>query len=282
MKILLTGADGQLGKELVETFGEKEYTVFPLSKEELNITNVVQIREVVQRIQPNVIINAAAFTKVDHCEKEVEKAFTINSFGPYYLASEAKKRQIKLFHISTDYVFGGDKLSPYTECDVTSPKTIYGKSKKIGEELSFTVNNDMTIIRTSWLYGHGGENFVNTIKKLADNREEIRVVHDQLGCPTYTKDLGIVIKKLLSASPGIYHVSNAGSCTWFEFATEIIRLLNKSTRIIPISTEEYKVITPRPKNSVLCHEKINKLGIYARHWKEGLYEYIRRELGEST
>jgi dTDP-4-dehydrorhamnose reductase len=278
MRIIITGADGQLGKELLETFRGKEYNVFAFNKEELDITNLLQIKEVLQKIRPDVAINTAAFTKVDLCETEIEKAIIINSLGPFYLASEARKRKIKLVHISTDYVFSGDKLSEYEEIDDVGPKSMYGKSKKIGEEMSLAVNPDITIVRTSWLYGHGGINFVNTIRRLADYKEEIRVVHDQLGCPTYTKDLGIIIKELLVAPAGVYHVSNSGSCTWFEFAKEIVRLLDKPVRVIPICTEDYDTLAPRPRNSVLCHRKINQLGIYSRPWKEGLREYIGREL----
>lgn len=138
-----------------------------------------------------------------------------------------------------------------------------------------------TIIRTSWLYGHGGGNFVNTIKRLAGKSKRIDVVHDQYGCPTYTKDLGIAIEKLLKKPSGIYHVTNSGSCSWFEFATEIASFLTAQTAVIPVSTEKYGLITPRPKFSVLSHEKINSNGIVMRNWKDGLLEYLKKEADTS-
>ncbi|GGE72041.1 dTDP-4-dehydrorhamnose reductase [Priestia taiwanensis] len=279
MRVLITGAEGQLGKELCSMFRQEGYTVFPLNKKELNITDVSHINGVLDQLNPGVIINAAAFTKVDLCETEIDKALAINALGPYYLAKEAKKRKMKLLHISTDYVFSGESVLPYKETDTMQPINMYGKSKQLGEELACAINSDITIVRTSWLYGHSSSNFVHTMKRLAETRDEIHVVHDQQGCPTYTKDLGVAIKKLLAAPPGIYHVSNSGSCTWFEFAAEIMKLLNKPTKVIPISSEEYKMAAKRPKNSVLCHEKMNQLGIHVRHWQEGLREYIREEWG---
>lgn len=279
MIILITGAEGQLARELVDTFKEKENVLFSYNKQQLDITDRNQIKEVLQLIKPDLIINAAAFTKVDLCELEVDKAYDINSLGPYYLASEAKKVNSKLFHISTDYVFSGDQLIPYKESDPTFPRTVYGKSKRIGEELSFAIYNDITIIRTSWLYGHGGHNFVNTMKKLAEDSREIRVVCDQFGCPTYTRDLGMAIKKLITCPTGIYHVSNSGSCSWFEFAREILKLLKMEAKILPISSEEYSFKTPRPRYSILSYEKLKETGINVRHWKEGLRDYLQKEFG---
>lgn len=277
MRIIITGGDGQLGRELGQIFKKEGHTVFQYSKQQLDITDRGQIREILKRIEPEIIINTAAFTKVDLCETELEKAYLINGIGPYYLATEAKERNVKLFHISTDYVFKGDKLFPYEEEDTPHPKTIYGKSKRLGEELALIACENTTIIRTSWLYGHGGQNFVNTIKELSNQLSEIRVVDDQYGCPTYTKDLGIVIKELITRPPGIYHVTNSGSCSWFEFATEIIKLLKKQTKIIPIPTKEYGLKTPRPLYSVLSNKKLNNFDIKTRNWKEGLQEYLKKE-----
>ncbi|USL39508.1 dTDP-4-dehydrorhamnose reductase [Priestia megaterium] len=282
MKIIITGGEGQLGRELGQIFKEEGHTVLQYSKQQLDITDRTQIREILKKIEPELIINTAAFTKVDRCETELEKAYLINGIGPYYLAVEAKKKNIKLFHISTDYVYSGDKLSPYEEEDTPYPKTIYGKSKRLGEELALMACENITIIRTSWLYGHGGQNFVNTIKKLSNQLGEIRVVNDQYGCPTYTKDLGIVIKELITRPPGIYHVTNSGSCSWFEFAREIIKLLKKQTKIIPVSTEEYGLKTRRPLYSVLSNKKLNSFDIKTRNWKEGLQEYLKKECADKN
>jgi len=281
MKIVITGAGGQLGKSLIQLFTDKEYEVFPYNKQQLDITNPTNIKEILDKIQPDFLINTAAFTQVDLCETEIEKAYLINGIGPYYLASEAKEKKIKFFHISTDYVFSGEKLTPYLEEDSPGPKTIYGKSKQLGEALALATYENTTIIRTSWLYGHGGNNFVNTIKKLANYSQEIRVVYDQYGCPTYTKDIGIALKQLLTKPSGIYHVTNSGSCSWFEFANEIISFLNKRVNIIPVSSKEYGVKTPRPKYSVLSPKKLNSNGIFLRDWKEGLHEYLKKEADSS-
>ncbi|CAG9622717.1 dTDP-4-dehydrorhamnose reductase [Sutcliffiella rhizosphaerae] len=281
MKIIITGAGGQLGKELVRLFNMEEYEIFPYSKQQVDITNRTQIKEVLEKDRPDILINTAAFTQVDLCETELEKAYLINGIGAYYLADEAREKKVKFFHISTDYVFSGDKYQPYIEEDVTDPKTIYGKSKRLGEVLALTTYENTTIIRTSWLYGHGGNNFVNTIKKLAGFSKEIRVVYDQYGCPTYTKDVGIALQKLLTKPSGIYHISNYGNCSWFEFATEIISFLNAKVSVIPVSSKEYGLKTPRPMYSVLSSKKLNSNGIFLQGWKEGLHEYLKKEADSS-
>lgn len=277
MKILITGADGQLGKEIQNILDEDGIEVIAYGKKQLDITNRKEINTVLNQHQPNVIINAAAFTKVDLCEVEIEKAYLVNAIGPFNLAFEAKIINCRFFHISTDYVFNGDKNTPYEVEDFTSPKTIYGKSKKIGEELVMAINDDSTIIRTSWLYGHKGDNFVNTIVRLTNKLDEIRVVDDQIGCPTYTKDLALILQSLLNEKPGIYHVTNLGKCSWYEFASEIILFLNSKSKIIPVTTKEYGTKTPRPMYSVLSNKKLVNLQIQQRHWKEALHEFLRKE-----
>lgn len=277
MKIVITGAGGQLGKELIQIFKNAGYTVIPFNKEQLDITNRTQIKEMIEKLNPNYIINSGAFTQVDLCETQVEQAYLINGIGPYYLACEAKEKKVKFLHVSTDYVFNGEKVEPYVEDDIPIPRTVYGKSKQIGEALALAANESTTIIRTSWLYGHGGNNFVNTIKTLARHSQEIRVVNDQYGSPTYTKDLGLAILKLLKKSPGIYHVTNSGSCSWFELATEIIKHIKSHTVVIPVSTEEYGLKTPRPLYSVLNNKKLNNEGIFLQSWKDGLHEYLLKE-----
>jgi dTDP-4-dehydrorhamnose reductase len=281
MKIVITGAAGQLGKELTQLFEARNYDVFPFDKKQLDITNQASIKQILEDIKPDFLINTAAFTQVDTCETEIEKAYFINGIGPYYLACEAKVNQVKFFHISTDYVFNGEKTEPYLEEDHLNPKTIYGKSKDIGETLALAANKNTTIIRTSWLYGHDGKNFVKTIKKLAHQAKEIRVVCDQFGSPTYTKDLAVAIEKLLLKPHGIYHVTNTGSCSWYEFAKEIVTTLHAPTSVIPVSTEEYGLQTPRPKYTVLSHKKLNSTGIFLRNWKEGLYEFLKKEADRS-
>lgn len=280
-KVVITGAGGQLGKELVQLFKDEHYIVHPFTKQQLDITDRQKIDEMFEQTNPDFLINTAAFTQVDTCEKDIDTAYSINGIAPYYLASAAKANKVKFFHISTDYVFNGNKNEPYSEADETDPKTIYGKSKLLGEEFSRMAYEETTIIRTSWLYGHEGKNFVNTIKRLADSPKEIRVVDDQFGSPTYTKDLGIAIKQLLTRPPGIYHITNSGSCSWFEFAREIVKFMKSDAIVSPISTEAYGSATPRPKYSVLSHNKLNSNGIYMRSWQNGLQEYLAKEDDES-
>ena len=275
-KVIITGSGGQLGKELVPLLKD-DYLVHPFTKQQLDITNRKQIEETLEQIKPDFLINTAAYTQVDLCETDIDNAYLINGIAPYYLACEAKEKKVKFLHISTDYVFDGKKTEPYKEDDETDPHTIYGKSKLLGEEFTRLAYEESIIIRTSWLYGHDGKNFVNTIKKSAASTKELRVVDDQFGSPTYTKDLAIAIKQLLTKPAGIYHVTNSGMCTWYEFAREIVKHLQSDAVVNPVSTEEYGLATPRPKYSVLSHQKINTNGIHMRNWKKGLLEFLAKE-----
>jgi dTDP-4-dehydrorhamnose reductase len=277
MKIIITGAGGQLGKELVKALSTQQYQVFPYTKEQLDITNREQIQRLFAEIEPNVVINCAAFTSVDVCEVEVEKAYVVNGIGPYYLGMEANKYKAKLIHISTDYVFSGDQSLPYKEDDVTNPHTIYGKSKLLGEELLQRNCCNFLIIRTSWLYGHEGKNFVNTMVELSKKMSSLKVVCDQVGSPTYTKDVAIAILSLMSDKTGIYHVTNSGSCSWYEFAEEIMKQINPSVEVIPIGSEEYVYKTPRPSYSVLSTNRLNQSGINLRNWESALIDYLKKE-----
>jgi dTDP-4-dehydrorhamnose reductase len=278
MKLLITGAKGLLGKELMDTIMKNgKHTAVGYQKDKLDITDRKQIKEIIQQEKPDGMINAAGFTNVDLCEIDKDRAFLINGYGPSYLAAEAKAFGIKFLHVSSDYVFSGEDFPPYDEEDTTNPHTIYGKSKKLGEELALHANKETIIVRTSRLFGHGGKNFVNTIYNLARNRDEIRVANDQFGCPTYTRDLATAMLKLLSEPPGIYHVANSGSCTWYEFAEEILRVAELNTKLIPISTEQYNVSTPRSKYALLSLNKIRSKGIKMRHWREALRDYARTE-----
>ncbi|MED4533617.1 dTDP-4-dehydrorhamnose reductase [Metabacillus fastidiosus] len=282
MKILITGAEGQLGKQLVITFKTAGYEVIPFAKSQLDITNQQQVIEHLQTTFPHIVINAAAFTNVDQCEKEVEKAFLVNGLGPSYLATEASKINASFFQISTDYVFNGDKSSPYKEEDVADAKSVYGKSKRLGEKLSLLMNKRSSIIRTSWLFGQRGENFVKKILDLSEGENELKIVYDQIGSPTYTKDLAQAILKLIDKPFDIYHITNLGSCSKYEFAKEIIIQTQRQNIVTPITTEVLGIKTPRPGYSVLSNEKLYKTGIKMRHWKEALKEYLEEELNISN
>lgn len=277
MKIAILGANSQLGKELIEQLKNARYEVLAFTRKQVDITEPTAIALMFAQNSIDCVINTGAFTQVDQCETNRSEAFFVNSIGPYYLAREAKKNNVKFIHISTDYVFDGCKKQPYVEDDQANPQTVYGKSKRLGEELVLSANEESIIIRTSWLYGHGGKNFVNTILRLIQQQPTITVVDDQWGCPTYTKDLSIAIQQLLNKPAGIYHVSNAGECSWFEFANEIADVFQKSSWIKPISTADYGSKTPRPMYSVFSHQKIQEHGIMMRHWKVALHEFLEKE-----
>ncbi|PRS79211.1 dTDP-4-dehydrorhamnose reductase [Bacillus sp. GBSW2] len=277
MKVLITGAGGQLGKELSRQLKEKDITVIALTRSMLNIADQQAVRHAMRHFQPDIVVSAAAYTSVDQCETETEKAYLVNGIGAYYTALEAKNVGADVLHVSTDYVFDGQADSPYQVDAQADPQTIYGKSKKLGEELIHLVSDEVKIIRTSWLYGHEGHNFVNTILRLAETKDHLRIVNDQVGSPTYTKDVAEAIIHLFDQKAGIYHVSNRDSCSWFDFASEIVAKSGLSTTIEPISTEEYGFQTSRPAYSVLDLQAIEATGWQPRHWKDALHEYLQKE-----
>lgn len=277
LNILITGAHGQLGKELVKQLCPS-HSVIGLGKKDLDITNKNRVDHVISHFKPQLIIHAAAFTAVDQCEIEPKKAMEVNALGTQYIAQAANKIQARLFYISSDYVFDGKKNKPYTEKDEPNPQSSYGLSKWMGEQLTKLCHHT-TIIRTSWLYGHGGSNFVTTMLNLSKKGKEIKVVNDQLGSPTYVNDLTEMILQLMHKRNGIYHISNSGSCTWHEFARAIFEEAGVNPDLIlPITTEEYKALAPRPQFSVFSHQALLREEIaLPRPWKEALKEFIRKE-----
>ncbi|MEA3466238.1 MAG: dTDP-4-dehydrorhamnose reductase [Thermodesulfobacteriota bacterium] len=257
---------------------------------EFDITNAEQICSILTALTPAVIINCAAFTQVDACETQQEIAFQVNGEGPGNLARVAQQLGAVLVHISTDFVFSGESATPYSEDDATEPCSIYGQSKLKGEQaIRNSGLTDYYIVRTSWLYGPNGGNFVETMIRLADERDELAIVADQSGTPTYTADLVTAIWSLIGASAdcnsvapyGIYHYSNAGVCTWYDFACEIInQLRNENTtlkvqQVKPITTDEYPVPAKRPVYSVMSKQKIvAATGMNIPPWQESLKMYF--------
>lgn len=233
------------------------------------------------------IVNCAAYTAVDMAEKEEEKAFKLNSEGPRNLAGIALKTGAVLIHLSTDYVFDGKKQGMYDEDDPVNPINVYGKSKLRGETCIQTETECYFILRTAWLYGKNGKNFVKTMIKLFKEKDELKIVNDQTGNPTYTQDLARVIMTIINSKSdhyGIYHVTNKGQTTWYEFAKSIYTygkekgLINRDVTILPISSREYQTPAKRPDNSCLSKEKLKKqLGIVMRSWEEALYDYLGDE-----
>lgn len=275
MKILVAGAKGMLGTKLMSILYGHE--VAGLGKDELDVTDKKGVADAVSLYRPDVVINSSAFTKVDECETKVDLAFSVNSDGPKNLALACRDNNAKLVHISTDYVFDGTRAEPYKEDDSTNPVSAYGKSKLAGEENIRAIMDDYLIVRTQWLYGENGPNFVETILRIASERDELRVVNDQTGSPTYTKDLALSIRALIEKGcRGVYHAANSGSCTWYEFAIEILKLEGLDKKVLPITTEEIARPAKRPAHSVLSCDKLkDDAGFLFRPWKEALAEYMR-------
>ncbi|KLV32782.1 dTDP-4-dehydrorhamnose reductase [Priestia megaterium] len=276
-KVLITGANGQLGKELVELFTEKGFEVYGFGRDKMDITNQAQVQEVISTLKPNIVIHSAAHTQVDLAESEPEQAFSINAYGTRNVAVAAEAVGAKLVYVSTDYVFDGTNDEPYNEFSPTSPLGVYGRSKLAGEQFVRDLHSKFFIVRTSWVYGKHGANFVKTMLKLGKERKELSVVADQRGCPTYTLDLANAILELVDTQKyGVYHVSNSGSCSWYEFAKEIFEISEMKVQVNPCTTADFPRPAARPANSVFEHMSI-KLNSFSpiRPWKEALSSFLK-------
>jgi len=277
MRIVIVGARGMLGTDLMRAFGGRgELT--GLDIEELDITDEARCRACIGALSPDVVINAAAMTRVDDCESHAEEAFRVNGVGAGNVAAAASESGARLVHYSTDYVFDGRKQGPYVEEDPPSPLGVYGRTKLQGEELVRARCGEHIIIRTAWLFGCDGPNFIRTILAAARNGRHLRVVNDQLGSPTYTVDLAENSVRLVEAGVrGTYHVTNGGTCTWYELARFALDCVGMGlARVDPVTTAEYPRPAPRPANSVLANARLLSEGFPAlRHWTEAVREYLR-------
>lgn len=293
-KILVFGAQGQLGHDVVFQLSSRDYEVIALGRSQLNLEDTTAISQYIHEIKPTVIINCAAYTAVDRAEQEKNLAFQINRDAPEAMAIAAQEINSYLLHISTDYVFDGTNYRPYQTTDIANPLGIYGQSKLAGERAIGNVTDKYLIIRTAWVYGsHGTGNFVKTMLRLGAEREELRVVADQIGSPTWTTDLADSLVQIIpQLSPnlvGIYHYTNSGVCSWYDFAVGVIKqaetlgLPIKTKRINPISTEEYPTPAKRPHYSVLSHQKILPLlNSSPPHWQESLENMLRAYIRQSV
>lgn len=285
MKILITGANGMLAKEIKEKFAQGNELILT-DVAELDITNREAVMKYVEEKKPELIINCAAFTAVDKAEEAGEIVEKINADGPGNLAKAAKANDAVLVHVSTDYVFGGDLdvEKDYKEDDPKKPVTAYGITKLHGEEQIQENTDKYYIFRTAWLYGIGGNNFVKTMLKLGEDRDELSVVADQHGSPTYAKDLSeIIYQSVTNKIPyGIYNSTNEGYTTWYDFTKAIFEYTGTICKVNPVTTEEYiemmKVTqAKRPKNSQMSKEKLQKAGIEVPQWEDGLKRYLKEE-----
>lgn len=278
MKVLVTGAKGMLGTDLVRVLEKADIDVYALGHQELDITDRDRTVFRIKEIKPRVVINCAAYTRVDDAEVERELAYRINGLGVQNLALASVETGSELCHVSTDYVFSGDAQRPYTPFDPTSPVNFYGLSKLAGEHYIRDILSRFYIIRTSWLYGSGGRNFVKTILRLASERSELRVVKDQIGSPTWTVTLAEGILRIIqSGSYGVHHVTDRteGGISWFDFASEIFALKGLSTRVTPIPTSEFPTPAKRPAYSVLdTFFTETSTGLSLPFWKGSLKRFL--------
>jgi dTDP-4-dehydrorhamnose reductase len=270
--ILVVGNKGMLGQELMGVLGASARGV---DVDEIDITDLESVQRVLLTLKPRVVINAAAYTDVDGCETNTELAMQVNGEGVAHLAMISKEIEAKLVQVSTDYIFDGAKGSPYLEDDLPRPLGVYGESKLAGE-MNTWFNPNHLIVRTQWLYGHAGKNFVETMLKLASERNELKVVDDQIGSPTWTYDLALAIKALVEKDcRGTYHAANTGFVSWNGFAKEIFRLAGLDVTVNPMTTEELGRPATRPLYSTLdCTKLKQDTGFVAEPWQEALKRYL--------
>lgn len=283
--ILVTGSNGQLGSEIKELSSAYPYTFFFTCKDDLDISHAQDVEAFIQQNAINAIINCAAYTAVDKAESDADNADKINHIAIKTLAELSKRYALKLIHISTDYVFDGTNYKPYIESDITNPQSVYGRTKLLGEQALLHVNpKNSLIIRTSWVYSSYGANFVKTMLRLGREKESLGVIYDQVGTPTYAKDLAKVMLDILpniqNSAVEIYHYSNEGALSWYDFAKEIMKMAKLPCKINPIETSQYPTPANRPHYSLLNKAKIkNEYNLDIPYWKDSLDACLRK-LGE--
>lgn len=270
----MTGANGQLGSALRRVLSGEDLTLKDLPEFDLaDPASESQIREA----KPDIILHVGAYTNVDQAEREPERAYAVNAEGTRRVAQAAQAAKVRLIYVSTDYVFDGTKTSPYDEQDPPHPLNHYGRSKYEGEQAVLTLCPNSLVVRTAWLFGHEGPNFVKTIMRVAQERPVLEVVDDQRGCPTYAEDLAQALSQLaLSDLRGICHVTNSGDCSWFEFAQAIVRLTGSMTTVNPITTAQFGRPAKRPAYSVLSQDRFTAHYPPLPNWQDALARFLRR------
>jgi dTDP-4-dehydrorhamnose reductase len=294
MKVAITGAAGMLARDLIDALAT-EYELLLIDRLQdcddrghefacMDLVDETKVEPAISGSNVGLVFHCAAFTDVDGAEEKVQEAYQGNALATASVAAACREAGTPLVTISTDYVFDGTKKEAYLEFDQTNPQSVYGKSKLWSEHLAFQSGARVAVVRTSWLYGVGGKNFVKTIRRLCSEKDEISVVEDQRGSPTYTVDLAEALTRigrgLISGRPyeGVWHVTNSGTCSWFEFAQEIVRLTGSKTNIKPTTTKAFGRPAPRPANSVLQNLRWETEGLPSqRHWREALQAYFAQE-----
>ncbi|BFI73645.1 NAD(P)-dependent oxidoreductase [Nanoarchaeota archaeon] len=284
IRIVVLGSTGQLGSDIVEIFSkENNFEIIHLSHKDLDITLEDSVKKL-EELKPNIIINATGYTNVDKAEIEIDNVFKVNSYGALYIAKISSKIDAINIYISTDFVFDGNKNSPYIEEDAPNPINVYGMSKYLGEMFTRNYSKKYYIIRVASLFGKNSSkqkgNFIDKIIEKAKNNEEIKVVDDIIMSPTYTKDVANTLKEFIKIQPefGIYHMANEGYCSWYELAKEVFKDLNINTKLYPIKSEELNLIAKRPKFSALEDKNIKRLELKMPDWKDAVYRYLKEKV----
>ena len=276
MRVLVAGAGGQLGLELAELLPVRGHDAAALSRRELDITDAKAVDGILGEHAPDVVVNAAAYTDVDGCEENLESAYAVNALGPRNLARVCERRGASLVHVSTNYVFDGGQERPYEPFDPARPISAYGRTKLAGEEHVMRLTSRWSVVRTAGVYGRG-HNFVRTMLRVAAGRDALKVKDDEFVSPTYARDLaGGIVRVVEEEGYGLYHLTNAGACSWYEFAREIFRLAD--VEVVPVPGSEYPLPAARPPNGVLATVGSPAL----RHWREALADYLAREAVTAT
>jgi len=279
MKVLVTGVKGQLGYDVVAKLERSNIEFLGTDVDTLDITNEEQVRVVILTYKPDVVIHCAAYTAVDKAEDEKDLCYAVNVLGTKYIANACKEIDAKMVYISTDYVFDGEGDQPFDVKDEPNPINYYGKTKHDGEIEVQKLIEKYFIVRISWVFGINGNNFVKTMFKLGQERNEISVVSDQIGSPTYSHDLAVLLlEMILTNNYGVYHVTNEGYCSWFEFACEIFKQAGMNVKVNPIKTEDYPTKAKRPKNSRLNnYETIRTFRIKMQKWEDALTHFLNHD-----
>ncbi|KAB2358947.1 dTDP-4-dehydrorhamnose reductase [Bacillus toyonensis] len=276
MKILVTGYNGQLGYDVVKRGEKQGLEMQGIGIEDLDITNEAAVYEFVDKVKPDAIIHCAAYTAVDKSEDDKELCWNVNVEGTKYLATAAKKINAKFVYISTDYVFDGEGTHAFVETDAPNPVGYYGLTKREGEKVVRSLIDNNFIVRISWVFGINGNNFIKTMLRLGETRNELNVVGDQIGSPTYTYDLArLLVDMVVTEKYGTYHATNEGFCSWAEFAQEIFEIAGQDVKVNSITTEEYPTRAVRPKNSRMSKQKLIDNGFEPlQDWKKATKHYI--------
>ncbi len=284
MKVLVTGANGQLGRCLSELAETTDWNWIFKTRQQFDLTDFPAVKAYIKENQPDIIVNTAAYTQVDKAEEESDLAFKVNQQGVENLVNSVENSQTRIIHVSTDYVFDGQGSNPYVESDPVNPQSVYGSSKAAGEKILLDRINDKSyIIRTSWLYSEFGQNFVKTMLRLGSERREISVVNDQMGMPTYAGDLALGIIRMIeqfksnNVPSGIYHFTNKNITSWFHFATEIMKSAKLKCVVKPIPSSQFPTLAKRPVFSALNTDKFESIFNFTiRSWKDALQDCIER------